>query len=325
MTMNVIPSSTYGVFGGCGVVCRAVSSAALSMIRSVSGWQNRRSLPRLNARAAELHGRPVAALWIVPTVVAAAASVILGGCGNPGAPASTPPESASVRAPEDDVFPQALRNAKSLELGELVLLLMPGSGEPSVGWDFRADSPIKWQTTAAYKEVPESGYASRTGWVRVNVQGRKATILREREFELGWMVEYSNQSSGPPSSHPQFLPPKFGVKNIEIKPGGWGDLTCFGTGFDGCDFEEPFASLVQAGIHVETICSTRMPDGHTSAFLLTHPGRRPTVMTWTRSGGSGGVSSSITLKLDADQHIPQWAHTRTDPDLYESNLCARDD
>ena len=62
----------------------------------------------------------------------------------------------------------------------------------------------------------------------------------------------------------------------------------------------PFASLVKAGIHVDTICSTKTIEGHVSAFLLTHPGRKPTVMTWTESGGSGGVSSWITLKLDAE-------------------------
>jgi hypothetical protein len=142
-------------------------------------------------------------LW---SVAAVASSGILGGCGNAGAPASGPPESASVRAPEEDVFPQVLRKTKSLELGELVLLLMPGSGEPPIGWDFRADSPIKWQTTAAYNEVPESGYASRTGWVRVNMQGTKATILRERKFELGWSVTYSNTVSGSDPSSPQHLP-----------------------------------------------------------------------------------------------------------------------
>lgn len=188
-----------------------------------------------------------------------------------------------------------------------MLLLMPDAGEKPVGWDFRADSPIKWQSVA-YTEVPETGYASRTGWVRVNVQGKTSKISRAKKLELGWTVVYSNEVGGLGSSQDRFLPPKLGVQRIEIKPGGDGDLACFGTGFYGCGFDEPTASLVKAGIHVKTLCSSNA-NGHVAALLLTHPGHRPTVMIWARSQGSGGASSWITLQL-AVAHGP-----------YDSSLC----
>ena len=42
------------------------------------------------------------------------------------------------------VVPDSLGESPSLELGDLVLLLMPKSGE-RVDWDYRADSAITWQ------------------------------------------------------------------------------------------------------------------------------------------------------------------------------------
>lgn len=61
-------------------------------------------------------------------------------------------------------------------------------------------------------------------------------------------------------------------------------------------------------------------DGHVSAFLLKYPGRNPTVMKWTESGGSGGSSSWITLELAAHPEGPSGS-AATDPDMYDQNLC----
>lgn len=209
-------------------------------------------------------------------------------------------ESQAIKPKDEDVYPPVLRGKESLELGQLVLLLMPEKGSEPVGWDFRSDSPIAWQTVG-YKEIPETGYTMRTGWVRVNIQGAKSTVFRERKTELGWTVELSSSSA------------KFGPKQITIKPGGEGKQSCFGASYDGCEFAEPFTSLVKAGINIETICAERGIGGHVSAFVLTHPQRRPTRMEWKKSEGSGGGSSWITLKLDTDQQA-----------RYDSNLCHQD-
>lgn len=252
---------------------------------------------------------------------------MLSACGRSPRPSDALP-SQPPQAAEGDVWPEVLRGAKSLELGELILLLMPDSGATSVGWDFQTDSPIKWQSEP-FKEVPGSGYAYRMGWVRVNVQGEKSTVLRERKLELGWTVTYSNEISASPNAERPFMPPKFGVESIEIKPGAEpvvdNELVCFGAVFSGCDFDEPIASLIKAGIHVQTICSKEISGGHVSAFILTHPGRNPTVMTWTESGGSGGTGSWVTLKVDPDNEFSRLAGNGRDtipaPYLYKASLC----
>lgn len=187
------------------------------------------------------------------------------------------------------VYPKELEGTKSFELGELVLLLMPDSGATFVGWDHRANSPIVWKTSGYETRTRSDGtsISTREGIVRVHVQGKKSTILRKRINELGWTVMYFSE-----------LPPKFGPEEIEIEPGLSYEGGCFGTNYDGCDFEEPLNSLSSAGITATKICSAREVGEAASAFLLTHAARRPTVLVWVTSGGSGGSSAWLTLKLN---------------------------
>ena len=186
--------------------------------------------------------------------------------------------SAPVQAKVVDnqvVYPPVLQGTKSLELGELVLLMMPVSDAEQIGWDYRVDAPIAWQTNG-YAELPGGITYIRQGFARVNIQGAKATVLRQKVTELGWAVTYSTHQ-----------PPKFGPHEIDIRPGGDGDDTCFGTNFTGCDFDEPLASLVAAGIHVKTLCTKQSGANKISAFLIAHPNRKPSVLVWETSGGSG--------------------------------------
>lgn len=108
------------------------------------------------------------------------------------------------------VYPKELQGRKPFELGDLVLFLMPNSDERSVGWDFRADSPILWKT-AGYEIAPGEGGTSiytRVGFMRVHVLGEKSTVLRQRVTELGWSVTYSNTSN-----------PNFGRRKSRSSPG----------------------------------------------------------------------------------------------------------
>jgi len=190
--------------------------------------------------------------------------------------------------PTQGIYPETLQGAKPFELGELILLLMPDSGATSVGWDHRADSRIVWQTTG-YEAAPRADGTSkyiRNGIVRVHIQGKISTVLRQRIDELGWTVSYSSDG-----------PPNFGPEEIAIEP-GLPQEACFGTNYDGCDFDEPLTSLSSAGIGATKICGKREMGVASSAFLLTHAARRPTVLVWVTSGGSGGSSAWLTLKLN---------------------------
>jgi len=187
------------------------------------------------------------------------------------------------------IYPETLQGTKPFELGELILLLMPDSSATFVGWDHRADSRIVWQTTG-YETVPKADGTSkyvRNGIVRVNIQGKKSTVLRQRTTELGWTVSYSSVD-----------PPKFGPEQITIEPGLPQEGGCFGTNYEGCDFDEPLNSLSSAGVGATKICGKREMGGASSAFLLTHAARRSTVLVWVTSGGSGGSSAWLTLKLN---------------------------
>jgi hypothetical protein len=186
-----------------------------------------------------------------------------------------------------DVYPVELQGTRPFELGELVLLLMPDSGVRPVGWDFRAESPILWRTVG-YETVQRKGASLyiRNGIVRAHIQGKKSTVLRQRVVELGWGVKYSST-----------INPNFGPQEITIEPGPPRE-PCFGSTYTGCDFEEPLSSLAQAGIAATKLCGKRGTGDIVSAFSLTHAGRRPTVMVWETSGGSGGSSAWLTLKLN---------------------------
>ena len=72
-----------------------------------------------------------------------------------------------------EVYPKELQGTKPLELGDLVLLLMPDSGARSVGWDFRAESPIFWRT-AGYETIQKNGASlyTRNGIVREPFKAR---------------------------------------------------------------------------------------------------------------------------------------------------------
>lgn len=198
------------------------------------------------------------------------------------------PSFGATNAQEGDIYPASLRGSSSIELGQLVLLLMPENKFSHIGWDHQADSPIIWKTrgfdTTNWADGTE--HSIRNGIVRVNVLGRPSTVLRERVAELGWTVEYITSQN-----------PKFGPEEIEISPGVPGE-SCFGTNYSGCDFDAPTKSLLAAGVQIREICRSAEITGERRAFFLSHPQRQPTIMMWMRDGGSGGVSASVKLLLD---------------------------
>jgi hypothetical protein len=185
------------------------------------------------------------------------------------------------------VYPTELEGTKVFEIGELILLLMPDKTEASIGWDYRDKSGIRWITDGYNERNQNTSHDQyyRDGIVRVQVQGQKTTVLKKHKLELGWTVSYVNYSN-----------PKFGPEEILITPGNPDKSSeiCFGSLYDGCDFD-PFKSIVAAGITVQKICHTSGDE--TIGYQLSYPSKQTTFILWTTSGGSGGTSSDVTVKL----------------------------
>ncbi|HEM7873900.1 TPA: hypothetical protein U2L31_000213 [Burkholderia contaminans] len=174
----------------------------------------------------------------------------------------------------------------------MILSLMPQPDEPKIGWDWKADSPIQWQD--GYTQNPGAVRSYRNGVLRVNVMGEVSTVLRQRTDELGWTITLYTDA-----------PPKFGPDSISIAPGLTDSGACFGTLYDGCDFN-PLPSLKQVGIHAKLICqfdesgrTNPNNDNFTRTYSVHAAGKAPSLLQWQKSSGSGGSSTSITLRLKA--------------------------
>lgn len=193
-------------------------------------------------------------------------------------------------AHSESVFPKELEETKSIEIGELILILLPDQGDALVGWDHRTKSPIRWITAGYETHKIDNGESLyyRDGIVRTNIGGISSKILRQDKVELGWTVSYINKSN-----------PKFGVENIDLRPGTPKDV-CFGTTQYGCYFDAPLKSLAAASVSVKLICTKSLGSEIVSAYELSHPNKRSTVLRWTTSGGSGGKSSDLSLLLTDD-------------------------
>ena len=201
-------------------------------------------------------------------------------CGkNPDPPTIT---ESQVLPPPMAVYPSILQGRESLELGNAILLLMP-KPNIDIGWDWAVDSPIVWVDEGFQQE---GNRAIRRGVVRVNVMGQSSTILRKKKDELGWSVELSTFSS-----------PKFGPDEISIEAGLGAGGQCFGTLYDGCDFD-PVQSLKNAGIDAKELCKDSDFDSNFNRiYSIVAPGKALSLLRWMRSSGSGGSSSQITLLL----------------------------
>jgi len=189
---------------------------------------------------------------------------------------------------DERVYPTSLQGGAKFEIGELVLLLMPDADQGAIGWEYRSNSDIQWITTSGYAERErdkgETEYY-RDGVVRVNINGKVSTVLRERITELGWRVSFLSVS-----------PPKFGVESIEIEPGSR-DAPCFGTNYEGCWFESPIKSFSSASISAKLLCNVERGQEGVKAYELRHHDKRPVVMYWHESGGSGGSTAWLVLDL----------------------------
>jgi hypothetical protein len=195
----------------------------------------------------------------------------------------------AVAAPPLDIFPQSLQGTKSYELGAVVLAMMPTT-KTQIGWDWQSDSPVAWQN--GYTQNPGASRSYRDGYIRINVMGEVATVLRQRRNELGWTVEMYTDG-----------PPKFGPEAISFFPGNNAGGQCFGTLYEGCIFN-PMPSLTRAGIVAQLLCQfdesgrpTTSNGNSTRTYKLSARGKVPVLFQWSESEGSGGGSTTATLVL----------------------------
>ena len=192
-----------------------------------------------------------------------------------------------VSARSQSVIPPELVGTKSVPLGRMIQSLMPNSTDTVTSWDRQADAAIQWES-GAYRTVVTTDHGTiylRTGIVRINNQGYVAKVLIPKRAELGWVVNYYSKSD-----------PSKGVERISIAPGTREEV-CFGPRFDGCDTVAPLQSLRRSGVTAKMLCRERDGPDEVIAYMLHSTGKRPTLMAWWTSGGSGGSNSHIDLEL----------------------------
>lgn len=199
----------------------------------------------------------------------------------------------SVRA--EGVLPKEAQKLKPVEIGEIVLTLMqpkpknpdsPGWNNP--GWDYLANSKeIAWINDGIVSTKLDNGETgwSRTGYIRIRVDGKKTTVLKNTLKELAWTIDYSNNAN-----------PGFGALLITLSPGA---EPCFGATYNGCDFD-PIKSFRASGISIKKICES-YDSGRVRGFKLTHPKKSSVLARITDNYGSGGANSILELDFLANK------------------------
>lgn len=145
-------------------------------------------------------------------------------------------------------------------------------------WAHMANGEIIWITDGF--EI-DDGVSYRKGALRVTVNGKPTTVLRQNVEELGWTIAYFTDNN-----------PKWGAEYVAISPGR-GD--CFGTKYSGCSFDIA-SSLESTPLDYEQICenpSFRIP----TVYRLKGGGKEPAVAIINTDGGSGGAQSSLYLSM----------------------------
>ena len=248
--------------------------------------------------------------WVASMIVGARSPAVQGESDRPSAPLNSTAQTASNverSAPDLPAFPTSLEGSPSLELGQLVLMLMPAPGVSQIPWDHQANSAIVWRSSG-YEDSPAGAEVttSRNGLVRVNVEGVVSTVLHKRKEEMAWTVKYTSKSN-----------PKFGVERIEISP-GLIEEPCFGSTYSGCSFDPPSRSLADAGIKATELCKATGIGERGTLYRVEHADRQTMLLLWSTGGGSGGESSSIDLlvdhgKGDADAECARYKSTLMQP------------
>lgn len=200
-------------------------------------------------------------------------------------PNISPPEQQFIAEQKgNNTYPPSAGKLKSIELGQAILMFMPPSETNQIDWSYQSTAGIIWLDDT-YESAKDSSSNFRTGFMRINVEGIKSTILKKEVQELAWSVTYE----GP-------INPRFGVDMITLEPGISDGNQCFGATTGNCTFN-PLMSLAHANIEVNILCKSEV-DGETVGLMLSAKGKKSIPAVLVTGSGSGGQSSSIALLVN---------------------------
>ncbi len=155
-----------------------------------------------------------------------------------------------------EVFPESAKSLNSLNLGEAILLFMPDKNQVA-NWNFRSNEENVLWLDESYLGNFEDGF-TRTGLIRINILGKTSKVLKNKNKELAWSIQFSAKDS------------RFGLDSIFIQPGFEHDsfrevdANCYEfEKFEKCGFtnDELFESLKKSNISYTPLCNSGAPMG----------------------------------------------------------------
>lgn len=183
------------------------------------------------------------------------------------------------------VIPPEIGKTKSVELGSLLLALMPDLNT-EIDWGWGLKTNVVWIDNGYQTEKDNSHL--RTGLARVNVKGEISTVLMRERHEIGWTVTLSSD-----------VPAKSGPQAVTISAGLKRDLICFGTLYTGCSFSV-LTSLQDARINAQAVCEVERTGMRAVIYSVSAKGKQPAVLVEKTSFGSGGAATQVTLWFTGD-------------------------
>lgn len=185
------------------------------------------------------------------------------------------------------IYPKEVSQLPSIEIADAVEMFLPSRNKDSIDWDHLSEGPILWLDDGyvSSENIETNSAWLRRGLLRINVRGKRSSILKKTKQELSWHVTYRNY----------YVKPGHGVQSVSIEPGTLKEA-CFYSNTDGCDMD-PIPSLTKKGYKLEEVCA---PDGLSKVvYLMTHKGVKDQYLSINTDHGSGGATVSITLWFDS--------------------------
>lgn len=193
---------------------------------------------------------------------------------------------ASINCIAAPVEPPKAAKLNVYEIGDLVKLYMPikdgnKSNRPN-SWEFNAQNPnFIWSSNKIEQQKDDDGRALfvRDGLIRIHIQGKYPYEVRKKNTELAWKIKLLSKNS-----------PQKGVEEV------WFYNDCFGSQAKNCEMM-PMNALKASGIQAKKVCETKNFGDKLTGYRLTHNGREDVYFSTLYSEGSGGSSTSYTMKF----------------------------
>lgn len=190
------------------------------------------------------------------------------------------------------VYPATLKGAAPVELHHFLTALLRERHE-DLGWSHEPAADHSWQNRGevTLAKFGDRNMQVRQAALRIRVMGQLSTVLRKAgRVELGWTLTYMGNLN-------ELKPGMIRIQpGLDVEP-------CFGRQYSGCTFEFPLGALKSSGADISEVCSARDGSDLTVAYSISYDGRRPVVVVWSESAGSGGASASVEILLRSNAKI----------------------